>query len=63
MTEAISLEMVKKAQQYMWSEGDFASLATGIVIVGEMLCEAIDVMPGATSLSQSNFVTLDSMPL
>jgi len=46
MTEAISLEMVKKAQQYMWSEGDFASLATGIVIVGEMLCEAIDVMPG-----------------
>jgi SAM-dependent methyltransferase len=42
----ISLEMVKKAQQYMWSEGDFASLATGLVIVGEMLCETVDVLPG-----------------
>jgi len=42
----ISLEMVKKAQQYMWSEGDFASLATSLVIVGEMLCETVDVLPG-----------------
>ncbi|HWH10969.1 MAG TPA: class I SAM-dependent methyltransferase [Solirubrobacteraceae bacterium] len=46
MTEPITLEMVKKAQQYMWSEGDFATMATAIVIVGELLCEAIDVMPG-----------------
>jgi SAM-dependent methyltransferase len=42
----IDLEMVKKVQQYMWSEGDFSALATGIVIVGELLCEAADVMPG-----------------
>jgi SAM-dependent methyltransferase len=46
MAVEISLEMVKKAQQYMWSEGDFATVATGIVIVGELLCEEVDVMPG-----------------
>jgi SAM-dependent methyltransferase len=46
MSVEISLEMVKKAQQYMWSEGDFATVATGIVIVGELLCEEVDVMPG-----------------
>jgi ubiquinone/menaquinone biosynthesis C-methylase UbiE len=46
MAGEISLEMVKKAQQYMWSEGDFANLATGLVIVGELLCEALDVLPG-----------------
>jgi SAM-dependent methyltransferase len=46
MAAEISLEMVKKAQQYMWSEGDFATVATGIVIVGELLCEEVDVMPG-----------------
>jgi SAM-dependent methyltransferase len=46
MEAEITLEMVKKAQQYMWSEGDFATVATVIVIVGEMLCEAVDVMPG-----------------
>ncbi|HEY5195671.1 MAG TPA: class I SAM-dependent methyltransferase [Solirubrobacteraceae bacterium] len=46
MTDGITLETVKKAQQYMWSEGDFAAMATGIVIVGELLCEAVDVMPG-----------------
>jgi SAM-dependent methyltransferase len=46
MAGEISLEMVKNAQQYMWSEGDFATVATGIVIVGELLCEEVDVMPG-----------------
>ncbi|HEY1537825.1 MAG TPA: class I SAM-dependent methyltransferase [Solirubrobacteraceae bacterium] len=46
MTDEITLDMVKKVQQHMWSEGDFATVATGIVIVGELLCEAIDVMPG-----------------
>lgn len=46
MAGEISLEMVKNAQQYMWSEGDFATVATAIVIVGELLCEEVDVMPG-----------------
>ena len=46
MADEINLEMIKKVQQFMWSEGDFSALATGLVIVGEMLCEAADVMPG-----------------
>ncbi len=46
MAGEITLEMVKKAQQFMWSEGDFANLATGLVIVGEVLCETVDVLPG-----------------
>jgi SAM-dependent methyltransferase len=46
MADEINFEMVKKVQQFMWSEGDFSALATGLVIVGEMLCETADVMPG-----------------
>jgi SAM-dependent methyltransferase len=46
MADEITLETIKQVQQYMWSEGDFATVATGIVIVGEVLCETVDVMPG-----------------
>jgi SAM-dependent methyltransferase len=50
MADEITLEMVKKVQQHIWSEGDFATVATGLVIVGEVLCETIDVMPGERAL-------------
>lgn len=33
-------------QQHVWSEGDFARIGVTQVIVGELLCEAVDVMPG-----------------
>lgn len=33
-------------QQYVWSEGDFARIGVMAVIVGELLCEAVDVLPG-----------------
>jgi ubiquinone/menaquinone biosynthesis C-methylase UbiE len=33
-------------QQHVWSEGDFARIGVTAVIVGELLCEAVDVMPG-----------------
>jgi SAM-dependent methyltransferase len=33
-------------QQFVWSEGDFARVGVMAVIVGELLCEAVDVMPG-----------------
>lgn len=46
MTDQATMAKIKSAQQRMWSEGDFAQLATGLVIVGEMLCEAVDVLPG-----------------
>jgi ubiquinone/menaquinone biosynthesis C-methylase UbiE len=43
---AVNFEFVKKVQQQIWSTGDFAVLATGIVITGELLCESLDVFPG-----------------
>ncbi|MGH8976160.1 MAG: class I SAM-dependent methyltransferase [Acidimicrobiia bacterium] len=33
-------------QQHVWSEGDFARIGVTAVIVGELLCEAVDVIPG-----------------
>lgn len=44
------LEAVKKRQQEAWAAGDFSVCATRIVIVSELLCEAVDVHPGQTVL-------------
>jgi SAM-dependent methyltransferase len=33
-------------QQQVWSEGDFARIGVSAVIVGELLCEAVDLHPG-----------------
>jgi SAM-dependent methyltransferase len=33
-------------QQTAWAAGDFAEVATSIIIVGELLCEAVDVEAG-----------------
>src|SRR3954470_12824756 len=35
--------MVKGQQQAAWSSGDYAVIGTTLQIVGEMLCEAIDL--------------------
>jgi ubiquinone/menaquinone biosynthesis C-methylase UbiE len=45
-TQAVDYEAVKQVQQRIWSAGDFAMVATTAVIVGEELCEAVDVLPG-----------------
>src|SRR6187455_3698867 len=34
---------VKGRQQAMWASGDFAVIGTTLQIVGELLCEAVDV--------------------
>ncbi|HZK16438.1 MAG TPA: methyltransferase domain-containing protein [Solirubrobacterales bacterium] len=44
--EQVDLEAMKQGQQAMWSTGDFSMVATAMVIVGEDLCEAVDVLPG-----------------
>jgi ubiquinone/menaquinone biosynthesis C-methylase UbiE len=44
--DSIDFEAIKQAQQKIWSAGDFAMVATTIVIVSEELCEAVDVLPG-----------------
>ncbi len=40
------LEALKMRQQGAWSSGDYAVVGTTLQIVGEELCEALDVRPG-----------------
>ena len=39
-------EAITRRQQQVWSAGDFARIGVGAVIVGELLCEAVDIHPG-----------------
>jgi ubiquinone/menaquinone biosynthesis C-methylase UbiE len=41
-----NLEAIKSRLQQTWASGDFAMIGTAQLIVGEMLCEAVDVRPG-----------------
>jgi SAM-dependent methyltransferase len=45
-TQEVDFEAIKQVQQHVWSAGDFAIVATLTTIVGEDLCEALDVLPG-----------------
>jgi ubiquinone/menaquinone biosynthesis C-methylase UbiE len=44
------LEVVKTRQQAAWSSGDYAVVGTTLQIVGEQLCESLDLRPGAEVL-------------
>jgi ubiquinone/menaquinone biosynthesis C-methylase UbiE len=46
----IDLAAVKVRQQAMWASGDFAVIGTTLQIVGEALCEAVDLQAGARVL-------------
>jgi len=41
---------IKAKQQAMWASGDFAVIGTTLQIVGELLCEAVDLRAGARVL-------------
>jgi ubiquinone/menaquinone biosynthesis C-methylase UbiE len=43
---AADLNAVKARQQGAWSSGDYAMVGTTLQIVGEMLCEAVDIRSG-----------------
>lgn len=47
---APDLQIVTQVQQQIWSQGDFAKIGISAQIVGEELCEAIDVLPGSRVL-------------
>lgn len=47
---AIDLAAVKTRQQAAWSAGDYAVVGTTLQIVGENLCEALDLRAGARVL-------------
>lgn len=40
------LEQIKSRQQDMWSAGDYAAFGTSMQLMGELLCEAVDLRPG-----------------
>src|SRR5947208_10061375 len=44
------LAAVKTRQQSAWSSGDYAVVGTTLQIVGEELCEALDLRPGSKVL-------------
>lgn len=46
MATQVDYDAIKQVQQRVWSAGDFALVATATTIVGEELCEAVDVLPG-----------------
>src|SRR3954469_5603360 len=46
----VDLSAVKARQQAMWASGDFALIGTTLQIVGETLCEAVDLQAGARVL-------------
>ena len=41
-----NLNPVKEKQQKAWSSGDYARIGNPLVIMGERLCEAVDLHPG-----------------
>lgn len=45
-TPTVDLRAVKERQQAMWASGDYAVIGTSLQIVGESLCEAVDVSAG-----------------
>ena len=49
-TPAPDLAALKVRQHAAWSAGDYAVVGTTIQIVGEMLCEAVDIRAGETVL-------------
>ena len=44
------LEAIKARQRATWASGDFGIIGTTLQIVGESLCEAVDLRAGATVL-------------
>ncbi len=46
----VDLAAVKRRQQAMWASGDFAVIGTSLQIVGESLCEAVDLEAGTRVL-------------
>jgi ubiquinone/menaquinone biosynthesis C-methylase UbiE len=49
-TLVVNLAAVKQKQQAAWSAGDYAIIGTTLQIVGETLCEALDLRAGARVL-------------
>ena len=61
--QAPNLTAIKDRQQKTWTSGDYARIGNTLVIIGELLCEAVDVRAGErSSTSQPAVATLPSPP-
>lgn len=49
-SQPIDYAAIKTRQQAAWASGDYAVVGTTLQIVGEQLCEALDLKPGSTVL-------------
>src|SRR3954466_6433485 len=49
-TTLAPLTEIKARQQAMWASGDFAVIGSTLQIVGELLCEAVDLRAGESVL-------------
>src|SRR3954447_21824545 len=50
MPDTVDLSAVKARQQTAWSTGDYSIVGTTLQIVGESLCEAVDLIAGSRVL-------------
>ena len=48
--QAPDLTAIKQRQQKAWSTGDYGKIGVTLVLMAEMLCEAVDLYPGAKVL-------------
>src|SRR5215470_2229772 len=46
----IDLSVIKNRQQVAWASGDYSVIGTTLQIVGELLCEAVDLRAGQSVL-------------
>jgi SAM-dependent methyltransferase len=46
MATVVDIPAIKTKQQAMWASGDFAVIGVTLQIVGELLCEAVDLRAG-----------------
>ncbi|MBA4116765.1 MAG: class I SAM-dependent methyltransferase, partial [Rubrobacter sp.] len=44
------LAAIKERQQRAWASGDYAMFGAALLIMSELLCEAVDLRPGQTVL-------------
>jgi protein-L-isoaspartate O-methyltransferase len=40
------LASIKEPQRRAWASGDYAMVSVGLLIISELLCEAVDLRPG-----------------
>ena len=46
----LDLATIKERQRLVWTSGDYAMFGTALLIMSELLCEAVDLRPGQTVL-------------